>query len=214
MQNYATFKDLEDTSVFITGGGSGIGASITEGFLSQGAKVAFVQRSDCDEFLSKVSSKYKYKPLFIKCDITRTDDLKNAIAHASQVNGGINVLINNAANDTRHTLEEMTSAEWDEAININLKPHFPLSHGVSNNGIIPTSKVCNNSTSLSSLQGITSISTPGISKGPEPIKRTLISLLEHISDNIGTTKLRYLAVDGEPIHPMVNTSSNLRDLLK
>ena len=71
MQNYATFKDLEDTSVFITGGGSGIGASITEGFLSQGAKVAFVQRSDCDEFLSKVSSKYKHKPLFIKCDITR-----------------------------------------------------------------------------------------------------------------------------------------------
>ena len=105
MQNYATFKDLEDTSVFITGGGSGIGASITEGFLSQGAKVAFVQRSDCDEFLSKVSSQYKYKPLFIKCDITLTDDLKNAIAHASQVNGGLNLLINNAANDTPHTLE-------------------------------------------------------------------------------------------------------------
>jgi len=53
MNNYATFKDLEDTSVFITGGGSGIGASITEGFLSQGAKVAFVQRSNCDEFLKK-----------------------------------------------------------------------------------------------------------------------------------------------------------------
>ena len=131
MQNYATFKDLEDTSVFITGGGSGIGASITEGFLSQGAKVAFVQRSDCDEFLSKVSSQYKYKPLFIKCDITRTDDLKNAIAHASQVNGGINVLINNAANDTRHTLEEMTSAEWDKAININLKPHFFTAQAVA-----------------------------------------------------------------------------------
>ena len=68
MKNYATFKDLEDTSVFITGGGSGIGASITEGFLSQGAKVTFVQRSDCDDFLDHVSSKYKHKPLFIKCD--------------------------------------------------------------------------------------------------------------------------------------------------
>lgn len=131
MQNYATFKDLEDTSVFITGGGSGIGASITEGFLSQGAKVAFVQRSDCDEFLSKVSSQYKHKPLFIKCDITHTEDLKNAIAHASQVNGGINVLINNAANDSRHTLEEMNSAEWDEAININLKPHFFTAQAVA-----------------------------------------------------------------------------------
>ena len=107
MNNYATFKDLEDTSVFITGGGSGIGASITEGFLSQGAKVTFVQRSDCDEFLDQVSSKYKHKPLFIKCDITNTDDLKSAISESIKVNGGINVLINNAANDSRHTLDRI-----------------------------------------------------------------------------------------------------------
>ena len=124
MNNYATFKDLAETSVFITGGGSGIGASITEGFLSQGAKVAFVQRSKCDEFLDEVSSKYKHKPLFIKCDITNTKDLKNAISESSRINGEITVLINNAANDTRHTLKDMTSEEWDQALNINLKPHF------------------------------------------------------------------------------------------
>ena len=124
MNNYATFKDLEDTSVFITGGGSGIGASITEGFLSQGAKVTFVQRSDCDEFLDQVSSKYKHQPLFIKCDITNTNDLKDAISESIRINGGITVLINNAANDSRHTLDELTSEEWDQALNINLKPHF------------------------------------------------------------------------------------------
>ena len=124
MNNYATFKDLAETSVFITGGGSGIGASITEGFLSQGAKVAFVQRSKWDEFLDEVSSKYKHKPLFIKCDITNTKDLKNAISESSRINGEITVLINNAANDTRHTLKDMTSEEWDQALNINLKPHF------------------------------------------------------------------------------------------
>ena len=124
MKNYATFKDLEDTSVFITGGGSGIGASITEGFLSQSAKVTFVQRSDCDEFLDRVSSKYKHNPLFIKCDITNTNDLKSAISESIRVNGGINVLINNAANDSRHLLDELTPDEWDQAININLKPHF------------------------------------------------------------------------------------------
>ena len=124
MKNYATFNDLEDTSVFITGGGSGIGAAITEGFLSQGAKVAFVQRSKCDEFLDQVSSKYKHNPLFIQCDITDTNDLKGAISESSRVNGEINVLINNAANDTRHSLEDMTPEEWDQAISINLKPHF------------------------------------------------------------------------------------------
>ncbi len=104
MNNYAIFKDLEDTSVFITGGGSGIGASLTEGFLAQGAKVAFVQRSECDEFLDEVSSKYKHNPLFIKCDITDIDALKSAILDASNANVGINLLINNAANDSRHTM--------------------------------------------------------------------------------------------------------------
>ncbi len=131
MNNYAIFKDLEDTSVFITGGGSGIGASLTEGFLAQGAKVAFVQRSDCDEFLDEVSSKYKHNPLFIKCDITDIDALKSAILDASNANGGINVLINNAANDTRHTLAAMTTEEWDQSININLRPHFFTAQAVA-----------------------------------------------------------------------------------
>jgi len=131
MDNYATFKDLEDTSVFITGGGSGIGASITEGFLSQGAKVAFVQRSNCDKFLDQVSSKYKYKPLFIKCDITDTKVLQKAIFKANEAHGGINTLVNNAANDSRHSLDEMTTEEWDQSININLRPHFFTAQAVA-----------------------------------------------------------------------------------
>ena len=131
MNHYATFKDLEDASVFITGGGSGIGASIVEGFLSQGAKVAFVQRSNCDEFLDQISSKYKHKPLFISCDITDTNDLKDAISESIRVNGAINVLINNAANDSRHSLDELTPEEWDQAININLKPHFFTAQAVA-----------------------------------------------------------------------------------
>ena len=131
MNNYATFKDLEDISVFITGGGSGIGASITEGFLSQGAKVTFVQRSNCDEFLNQTSSKYKHEPLFLRCDITNTNNLKDAISESIRVNNGINVLINNAANDSRHSLNDMTPEQWDEAININLKPHFFTAQAVA-----------------------------------------------------------------------------------
>ncbi len=131
MDNYATFKDLEDTSVFITGGGSGIGASITEGFLSQGAKVTFVQRSNCDKFLDQVSSKYKHKPLFIKCDITDTKALQKAIFKANEAHGGINTLVNNAANDSRHSLDEMTTEEWDQSININLRPHFFTAQAVA-----------------------------------------------------------------------------------
>jgi len=131
MNNYATFKDLENTSVFITGGGSGIGASITEGFLAQGAKVAFVQRSECGEFLEEMSSKYIHKPLFIKCDITDTKSLQTAILKANNTHDGINVLINNAANDSRHSLNEMTTEEWDYSINVNLRPHFFTTQAVA-----------------------------------------------------------------------------------
>ena len=51
MTDAPTFPDLSGASVFITGGGSGIGAALTEGFLRQGAKVAFVQRSDASDFV-------------------------------------------------------------------------------------------------------------------------------------------------------------------
>ena len=52
---YATYPDLDNASVFITGGGSGIGAALTEGFLRQGAKVAFVQRSDAAPFCDEIA---------------------------------------------------------------------------------------------------------------------------------------------------------------
>ena len=59
---FATFHDLEDQSIFITGGGSGIGADLTKGFLSQGAQVTFIQRSNPEKFLIDCKGKYKHEP--------------------------------------------------------------------------------------------------------------------------------------------------------
>lgn len=53
----ARFLDLAGKSVFITGGGSGIGAALTEAFFEQGATVAFVQRSDATEFTDTIAKK-------------------------------------------------------------------------------------------------------------------------------------------------------------
>ena len=72
MTQTAQYPDLQGASVFITGGGSGIGASLTEGFLRQGAKVAFVQRSDSTEFCDQMEADTGTRPLFIPCDITDT----------------------------------------------------------------------------------------------------------------------------------------------
>lgn len=120
----ATFHDLAGKSVFITGGGSGIGASLTEGFLQQGAKVAFVQRSESADFCDAMEEKHGTRPLFIPCDITDIPALKTAIIQASEVHGPVQVLVNNAANDQRHTTEEVTEDFWDWSQAINLKAYF------------------------------------------------------------------------------------------
>lgn len=117
----ATYPDLSGASVFITGGGSGIGAGLTEAFLRQGARVAFVQRSDATAFCDAMEQATGNRPLFIACDITDPAALKGAIAQAAQAHGPIRVLVNNAANDQRHTLEEVTPEFLDWSLAINFK---------------------------------------------------------------------------------------------
>lgn len=127
----ATFHDLNGKSVFITGGGSGIGASLTDGFLAQGAKVGFVQRSDASGFCDEMEAKHGIRPLFIPCDITDMAALKSAIDHAAEAHGDIEVLVNNAANDKRHMVEEVTEEFWDWMQAINLKAYFFAAQAVA-----------------------------------------------------------------------------------
>ena len=118
------FPDLKGASVFVTGGGSGIGAALTEGFLRQGAKTAFVQRSDASEFCRRMEDETGSRPLFIPCDITDTEALRSALAAAAEAHGPVRVLVNNAANDDRHIAEEVTEEYWDACQAVNLKSYF------------------------------------------------------------------------------------------
>ena len=124
MMPSASFPDLKDRSVFITGGGSGIGAALTEGFLRQGAKVAFVQRSDATGFCDRMERDTGLRPLFLPCDITDISALEAALADAAESHGPVTVLVNNAADDTRHTIADTGVADWDRSIAVNLRPHF------------------------------------------------------------------------------------------
>jgi NAD(P)-dependent dehydrogenase (short-subunit alcohol dehydrogenase family) len=127
----AEFHDLKGTSVFITGGGSGIGAALTEGFLQQGAQVSFVQRSDASDFVSQMAAKYDNPPRFIRCDISDVEALQAAINQTEEEQGAISVLINNAANDARHTLDEYSVEQWDRGMAVNLRPHFFAAQAVA-----------------------------------------------------------------------------------
>lgn len=124
MSGVAHFSDLAGASIFITGGGSGIGAALTEGFMAQGAQVAFVQRSDANEFCDGVEARQGRRPLFIPCDLTDVSALGGAIYQAAEAHGTITGLVNNAANDQRHNTAEVTEEFWDRSMAINLKAYF------------------------------------------------------------------------------------------
>lgn len=119
-----SFPDLKGRSVFITGGGSGIGAALTEAFLQQGAKVAFCQRSDATPFCDAMEKATGNRPLFLPCDIAVTDQLQLTLSTAAKVNGPITVLVNNAANDKRHDTLTTDEALWDWSMAVNLRSYF------------------------------------------------------------------------------------------
>lgn len=126
MSNYAIYPSLKDRAVFVTGGGSGIGASIVEHFCAQGSKVAFVDiaREASEALVKTIAGKGLPAPLFIECNITDIPALQKAIVEAKQKLGPIRVLVNNAAHDQRHAIDTVTPEYWDERYAVNLKHQF------------------------------------------------------------------------------------------
>jgi D-xylose 1-dehydrogenase len=126
MSDYAIYPSLKDRAVFVSGGGSGIGASIVEHFCAQGSKVAFVDiaREASEKLVKAIAGKGLAAPLFIECDITDIPALQEAIGEAKRKLGPIRVLVNNAAHDQRHAIDTVTPEYWDERYAVNLKHQF------------------------------------------------------------------------------------------
>jgi D-xylose 1-dehydrogenase len=126
MSQYATYPSLKDRSVFITGGGSGIGAALARHFAAQGSKVAFVDIAvaPSEQLVQEVAARTDSKPLFIECDLRDIEALRRAIRQAGEAHGPITVLINNAAHDERHAFDTVTPEYWDDRMAVNLRHQF------------------------------------------------------------------------------------------
>ncbi len=123
--SYARYPSLLDKVVFITGGGSGIGAAMVEAFVAQKANVAFVDiQTEPSKALAARLGASGPAPLFVKCDLTDLTALEAAMEEVLQRLGPIGVLINNAANDQRQDADEVSEEDWDRAIALNLKHQF------------------------------------------------------------------------------------------
>jgi NAD(P)-dependent dehydrogenase (short-subunit alcohol dehydrogenase family) len=119
----AIHPDLRDASVLITGGGGGIGAALTDGFLAQGARVAFIDVVESAAFVAAMAEKHGRAPLWLNADLRDVAALEAAVARARAAHGPIAKLICNAARDTRSTIGEVDAAFWDDMHAVNIR-HF------------------------------------------------------------------------------------------
>jgi NAD(P)-dependent dehydrogenase (short-subunit alcohol dehydrogenase family) len=118
----AIYPSLKGRLVVVTGGGSGIGAGFTEAFARQGARVVFFDIAEADSKALEASlAELSPAPTFRQCDLMDVTALQTCLAEIADEHGPIDVLINNAANDDRHTLVEVTPEYWDNRINVNLR---------------------------------------------------------------------------------------------
>lgn len=121
----AVYPDLKGKTVLVSGGASGIGEFMVRAFAAQGARVGFVDRAQSQgERLAAFLSAQGHTVQFLHCDITDDIAFQAAIERFEHSLGPITVLVNNAANDVRHTLEEVDSAMFDRLIAVNLKHAF------------------------------------------------------------------------------------------
>ena len=120
------YFDLQNKKVFITGGGSGIGASIVEHFCEQGSEVYFVDKNvkDSKKLLKNISKNNLKIPTFIECDLLKIKKLQNIIKKIISSKGPIEILINNAANDDRHSTDQVDEKYWNNRMDVNLKHFF------------------------------------------------------------------------------------------
>ncbi|MET0533468.1 MAG: SDR family oxidoreductase [Steroidobacter sp.] len=130
--SHNVYPSLRGKRVVVTGGGSGIGAAIVETFTRQGARVAFLDIADADSReLERKLADQDNAPRYYRCDLTDVDAIHKSFERIRADIGPIDVLVNNAANDDRHSLQETTVQYWDNRIAVNLRHLFFCTQAVT-----------------------------------------------------------------------------------
>ena len=130
--NYARYPSLTGRVVVVTGGATGIGESIVRNFARQGARVAFfdIQDEPGAALAEALAREGCPRPEYLHCDLTDLTALQASAKQVLAAHGTIDVLVNNAANDQRHKIEEVTPEFWDRSMAVNLRPQFFLMQAV------------------------------------------------------------------------------------
>jgi NAD(P)-dependent dehydrogenase (short-subunit alcohol dehydrogenase family) len=119
------YAGLADRVTFVSGGASGIGASLVEHFALQGARVAFcdIDRGAGEALAARIARAARHAPRFLPCDVRDLSELRSCLGQVESELGAVRILVNNAGSDERHALESVTPESWDECLALNLRHH-------------------------------------------------------------------------------------------
>lgn len=185
-ENFARYPSLQDRVVVVTGGASGIGEAIVAAFAAQRAQVVFldIQQEAAASSIGRLAAAGLPAPSFYPCDVTDTGALQSTFHAILGRFGAVDVLVNNAGNDTRHTIEDVTTESWDRSIAINLKHCFFAAQAV-----IPSMRKAGHGSiiSLSSIGWV--IPSTGL-----PVyvsaKAAIVGLTRTLAHELGTHNIR------------------------
>ncbi|WOT05028.1 SDR family NAD(P)-dependent oxidoreductase [Shewanella youngdeokensis] len=126
MNGSTQYQQLNNKVIFITGAASGIGAAMVTAFLQQHAKVAFIDidKQAATNLIKQQPTEHRHAIWFKATDVTNTTALQLALNEAAEHFGGLNVLINNVADDSRHAVEDISVQQWQQCMQVNLDPAF------------------------------------------------------------------------------------------
>jgi len=125
----AVYPSLRGRTALVTGGASGIGAAIVRGFARQGARVAVLDVAD--DAGEALAAELGADALFVHCDLTDVEALRAAVRHVESEFGPVRALVNNAANDQRFEIDDITPEQWDASQSVNIRQQFFLAQAVA-----------------------------------------------------------------------------------
>jgi len=125
-RDVASYPSLRDRAIVVTGGASGIGAAIVEAFVKQNSRVAFLDIQDdlADQLTQRLQTAGFPPPIYHHCELRDVEAINVAVRDILEQFETVDVLVNNAGNDSRHSIEEVTSEYWDQCMATNLKHQF------------------------------------------------------------------------------------------
>ena len=123
---FATYPSLRGQVAFVSGGATGLGAEFVAQLAAQGMRVGFADLQDDagSELAETLAAAGHPEPLFHHCDVRDVAAVQDAIALTGGRLGPVTVLVNNAANDERQSVDALSVQQWDEFMAINLRHHF------------------------------------------------------------------------------------------